>query len=207
MDIIKADKKIIYAVQRLRNPKLDMFFRVFTHIAEYGIMWMAVTVLCFLFRPTRTLSIAFAIALAMCSVIGELILKPLIGRKRPFLDDPSVNVVVHKPRDYSHPSGHSTSCFSCATVLFFFDWRIGIVALIFALAIGFSRIYLFVHYPLDVICGALWGVAFGICGALICLYTEFVPVIDRLIRWEGFLSISGKGILTTVGAYICRISL
>lgn len=188
--MIEFDKKIIYAIQKLRRPKLDMFFRVFTHIAEYGIMWMVVTVLCFLFRETRTLSLAFAIALALCMGIGELLLKPIVTRKRPFVDDPSVKIVVHKPRDFSHPSGHSTSCFSCAVVLICFDWRFGIVALIFAFAIGFSRIYLFVHYPLDVICGALWGIAFGICGVLLCKYTEFVPFVNRILHWEGFLTIS-----------------
>lgn len=181
----ELDRKIIYAIQRLRNPKSDMFFRVFTHIAEYGIMWMLVTCLCFLFRETRTLSLAFFIALALCMIIGELILKPLVRRNRPFMDDPSVDVVVHKPKDFSHPSGHSTSCFSCAVALLYFDWRFGIIALIFALAIGFSRIYLFVHYPSDVLCGALWGIAFGICGALICIYTDFVPFVNGIFHWEG----------------------
>lgn len=189
--MLEFDRKIIYAIQKLRNPKLDMFFRVFTHIAEYGIMWMVVTVLTFLFGKTRTLSLAFAIALALCMVVGELLLKPLVRRKRPFTDDPCVKIVVHKPRDFSHPSGHSTSCFSCAMVLMYFDWRLGIAALIFALAIGFSRIYLFVHYPLDVFCGALWGIAFGICGALICQYTDFVPFVNRIIHWEGFYFLIG----------------
>lgn len=186
---MKLDKRIIYGVQKLRSPRLDKFFRFFTHIAEYGIMWMLLTGACFLFRKTRALSWQLCIALALCMVIGELIMKPVIRRKRPFMDDPSVNVIVHKPRDFSHPSGHSTSCFSCATVILFVDWRIGVALYVFSLLIAFSRVYLFVHYPSDVIFGALWGIAFGLLA--VCIYEYVFGIIgtNAVFGWEGFLRV------------------
>lgn len=186
---MKFDKKVIYAVQKIRNPKLDAFFRVFTHIAEYGIMWIVVACVLFLFRTTRSLGLEMGIALAFCMLLGELLMKPVIRRKRPFLDDPSVKVVIHKPKDYSHPSGHSTSCFSCATVLLFYDWRLGAAAFAFSLIIGFSRIYLFVHYPTDVIFGALWGIVFGVLAVCVYDYIFRANGFETFFGWDGFYAI------------------
>lgn len=182
----KFDKKLIYAIQKLRHPVLDKFFRVFTHIAEYGAMWTCIAIICFLFQRTRDLSYQLAMALIMCSIFGEWLMKLTIRRKRPFTYDDNVKIVIRKPRDFSHPSGHTSSCFAAATVFLFVDWRIALACYVFAAAIAFSRVYLFVHYPTDVIAGALWGVAFGVIAVGLYWWLYERIGTNALFGWEGF---------------------
>ena len=93
----------------------------------------------------------------MCNVL----LKPLVGRARPFQSDGSVALLVSSPGDFSFPSGHTGASFAAAAVMFFgrsslWGWALALAALI-----AFSRLYLYVHYPSDVLAGALLGILTG----------------------------------------------
>lgn len=99
--------------------------------------------------------------LACCAVIGNLILKNLVARSRPFFFNTAVDLLISVPTDYSFPSGHTMSSFTAAVILYHADKRLGIPALILAFLIAFSRLYLYVHFPSDVIAGALIGIAIG----------------------------------------------
>lgn len=103
-------------------------------------------------------------------VIGDLVsfaLRDWIGRPRPWRRYPLPHTLVHAPKDPSFPSGHTTIAFACATVLTSFEPRLGALLFLLAGAIGLSRVYVGVHYPLDVLGGAVLGTAVG--GALIAL--------------------------------------
>ena len=102
-----------------------------------------------------------AIALSLGFIFGNLLLKPLVGRIRPYDITPNINMLVNALSDYSFPSGHTLSSFAVATVILCFNKKIGIFAMIIATLIGFSRLYLYVHFPTDVLCGAILGILFG----------------------------------------------
>lgn len=100
-------------------------------------------------------------------MIGALLcnvtLKPLVARLRPFeIADTMRQLLIDPPSDFSFPSGHTTSSFAAATALAAARARGGLAAMILAAVIAFSRLYLYVHYPTDVIAGALIGAFSGL---------------------------------------------
>jgi undecaprenyl-diphosphatase len=103
------------------------------------------------------------VALVLGLLIGNLFLKPVIGRVRPY-DMPGVDVklLIESHHDKSFPSGHTLACFEAATVLMIRDKRFGIPALVIAVLVALSRLYLYVHYPTDVIAGAVLGIILGV---------------------------------------------
>ena len=101
---------------------------------------------------------------AVAAVVANLILKPLIARERPCWSNEDVELLVAMPQDFSFPSGHTLHSVMVAVVIFMYDKRIGSLAIIMAVLISFSRLYLYVHFPSDVLCGALLGTVFSVAG-------------------------------------------
>ena len=94
----------------------------------------------------------------------------MVGRVRPFVDDPAIKLLITPPHGFSFPSGHSGSSFAAAVTLFYFNKKFGTGALVLAAMIAFSRVYLYVHYPSDVLIGSLLGVVVGLI--LIFIYRQ-----------------------------------
>ena len=111
-------------------------------------------------------------------LVGNVCLKNLIARPRPCWLDSSVQLLISSPTDYSFPSGHTLSSAIGATVLTKANHQFGWAAIPLAAAIAFSRLYLFVHYPSDVLAGAVLGVAIG--EAVYCAW----------VRWGKSMSLS-----------------
>ena len=99
--------------------------------------------------------------LAVGVLVGNVCLKNLIARPRPCWLDDSVMMLISSPADYSFPSGHTLSSVIGATVLTKTDRRFGWAAIPLAAVIAFSRLYLFVHFPSDILAGAILGVIIG----------------------------------------------
>lgn len=154
------DFEILYYIQEhIVNPLLDNVMVVASALGEYGLIWV-VTAVCLLFaKKTRACGILMLCSLTFCLITGEFITKNLVCRIRPCYQDMTVNMLVERPSSYSFPSGHSASSFTAASILFYFNRKIGIVALALATLIAFSRMYLFVHFPTDVLAGIIWGIA------------------------------------------------
>lgn len=148
----------------LHTPFLDRFFSIITHLGDSGWFWIVFALVLLIFKKTRRWGFCMAIALLLCVSIGNGILKPLIGRERPFAMDSNLILLISPPHDASFPSGHTLSSFSAATTLLYWVQKrwVGICAIILAALIAISRLYLVVHFPSDVLAGTLLGILFGI---------------------------------------------
>ena len=136
-----------------------------TGVGNAGIIWIVLTCVLLLIPKTRKYGMVVLAALALDMVLCNGILKPLVGRARPFTANLSIQLLVSKPADYSFPSGHTAAAFAVVSALFFAgEKKIWKGALVLAVLIAFSRLYLYVHYPTDVLAGVLVGCICGYAG-------------------------------------------
>jgi undecaprenyl-diphosphatase len=122
-------------------------------------------------KKYRKLGFGMAIAMALGLVVCNMILKPTVGRIRPYDFQETlgitINLLIEKQHDFSFPSGHTIASFEACTVLMLGSRKLGIPATLLAILIAFSRLYLYVHYPTDVIASVILGTLFGIIGYLV----------------------------------------
>lgn len=153
------DIQILNFIQEaMKSSTMDTVMQIITLLGNWGFIWIVITVLLLVSKNYKISGLKLLLALLMCTVLGSVILKPLIARPRPFTLDSSVSLLIATPSDFSFPSGHAMSAFAAATIIFFTDHKYGLFAFILAVLMAFSRLYLYVHYPSDVICGAIMGV-------------------------------------------------
>ena len=170
--ITKFDLGVLDAIrENLTCGFLNTVLPFITKFADHGIGWIAVAVVLLLFKKTRKTGLMVGAALILGLIVGNMTLKPLIARIRPY-DLPGREFIrdallVAPLSDFSFPSGHTLASFEAATVLMIRDKKLGIPALILAIVIAFSRLYLYVHYFTDVVAGLILGVLFGIAGYFI----------------------------------------
>lgn len=163
----------------LRCTFFDVTMTFLSAIGEGGIVWIVISLIMLFFRKTRSWGIMLLLAMLLGYLIGEVAVKNIVCRVRPcYIVD--IQMIVSKPGSYSFPSGHSCSSFAAATVLLKMNKRFGIPAFILASLIAFSRLYNYVHYPTDVLCGIILGV---LCALIVCyLFRKFKwqEKIDKL---------------------------
>ena len=153
--------------QHLENFFLTALVPRISSVGDGGLIWIALSILLLLFPKTRKAGLASGIALLFMLITGNMILKPLVARLRPFTVNTAVELLIPPPTDFSFPSGHTYASFASASAIFRNNRKIGIPSLILASLIAFSRLYLYVHYPTDVLFGILFGILAGWIGNLI----------------------------------------
>lgn len=158
------DSTIMTAVQQnLHNSFTDFIFPIITYLGEKGIFWIAISLVFMCVKKTRKCGFCMLLAVGLGFLSGELILKNIICRPRPFVSFPEfTTLLISPPSGWSCPSGHSCSSFAAATTLFIHNKKLGVPALILAALIAFSRVFLFVHWPSDVLFGSALGVVSAI---------------------------------------------
>ena len=154
--------------ENLHNAFTDFMFPYITYLGQAGAIWLIVSFALLFKKEYRLCGIMILFALLITFISGELIIKNVVMRPRPYMDYPNYTaLLVPKLNSFSFPSGHSASSFTAATVLFYFSRKIGIAALLLAFLISFSRIFLFMHYPSDVLVGIILGISFALITILL----------------------------------------
>ena len=160
-------------LQQFHNPVLDALAVFLNYAGEHGEIWIAFTLLLLLFRRTRKAGCAMATALVLYLVAGDCILKPLFARPRPCDVNTAITILVKRPHGHSFPSGHTASGFAAAFALYRQLPKPGMAALVLAAFIAFTRLYLYVHFPTDILGGVVLGLALGAAASLLA---------DRLLK-------------------------
>ena len=156
---------ILDMIQNLRTPIGDVVVPLITRLGDAGIIWIILTVLLLIIPKTRKTGVIMMAALLVDVLLCNVLIKNLVARTRPFDVNTAVQLLVAKPRDYSFPSGHTAASFASVTALYLAGekkmWK---AALVLAVLIALSRLYLYVHYPTDVLGGMLLGCLAGYAG-------------------------------------------
>lgn len=157
MNIINIEFELLYGLQELRTPFVDSLMVFVTSLADKGWLWLLLGTVLFAVPKTRLVGGCMLVSIGIGALLGNVLLKNIVARPRPCWVDPSVLLLVHNPRDFSFPSGHSLASFEGAVCIFLFNKKWGLPALMLAMLIAFSRMYLFVHFPSDVLAGMIMG--------------------------------------------------
>ncbi len=160
------DYNILLALQAVRTPFLDAVLSFVTSLGDKGFIWILLSVLLLYRKDTRRAGILCLLALLGSLIINNMILKNLVGRMRPYDRYEDLVPLIMRPVDFSFPSGHTGSSFSAAGVMYAkLPRRYGVLAIVFAALIAFSRLYVGVHYPSDVLAGMATGLVIAV---LVC---------------------------------------
>ena len=179
MKKIGIEIQILNWLQKLHTPVLDQIMCSITHLGDAGAFWILLVVVLLLLPRTRKSGLIVAGALLMDVLFCNVLLKPIVARIRPFDVNTSIQLLVARPHDYSFPSGHTAASFTAAMALYLAGenkmWK---PALVLAVLIAFSRLYLYVHYPTDILGGIITG-----CIAAYIGYRVEEGVFSRL-KWK-----------------------
>ncbi|MDD7389694.1 MAG: phosphatase PAP2 family protein [Lachnospiraceae bacterium] len=166
MDFLtNLDGNILLWIQEyLRKDFLNPLIIFITSLGNAGLIWIGASVVLLCILRTRKAGALSILSLLISYLINNLILKNAVARPRPWVDVEGLSILIGKPHDFSFPSGHSSSSFAAAVVMYkMLPARFGIPAVILAAAIALSRLYVGVHYPTDVLFGTLSGIVTAVC--------------------------------------------
>ena len=144
----------------LRCDFLDTIIPVLTHLG-HGVIWTILGWILIFTKKYRFNGISIITALTVTVIISEFIIKPLFLRERPYLSNPEILLLISEPTGTSFPSSHTSTSFACAIQFFGINKKAGIAELVMATVIAFTRLYLYVHFPTDILGGIVLGLIMG----------------------------------------------
>ncbi|MDF2632775.1 MAG: hypothetical protein K0Q85_1371 [Caproiciproducens sp.] len=160
--IQNVDNNLLGFIQaNLHNPVFDKIMPFISMIGNVGAVWIAIAIVFLLIPGYRKYGIMIVCGVLLTALTGEVILKNLVERVRPCNVNTLVPMLIARPTDFSFPSGHTSSSFAATVVIWKANRKFGVIALLLAFLIAFSRLYLYVHYPSDILTGMVLGL---ICG-------------------------------------------
>lgn len=150
---------LLFLQESVRNPILNSIMIWITSLGDAGKIWIVLTIVLLFYPKTRKVGMMSAVALLGSLLINNYLIKNLVQRPRPFVTFTDLQIIIPTPSEFSFPSGHTSSSFAAAAVFYrHLPKKLGLPSVILAGLIGFSRLYVGVHYPTDVIAGALMGI-------------------------------------------------
>lgn len=164
---------ILDMIQRLSNPLCDIIAKILSVISANGEIFIILSLLLAIYKPTRRVGLICLTALLFDVLLLNGVIKPWVARIRPYDLNQAVRIIVEAPHDFSFPSGHTGVSFAFAAAVAPLGKKAHRAALIFACVMGLSRLYLYVHYPTDVLAGAIVGTFCGM--AAVAVWNKFYP--------------------------------
>lgn len=146
----------------LSSGFMDWLMPKITVLGNAGIVWIIIGLAMVISKKYRKTGIMVLAGLLLGLIIGNGIIKNLVARQRPCWINSDFHLLIPNPKDYSFPSGHTQASVIAATVITMRHKQWGWVVIPLAVIIAFSRLYLYVHFPSDVLGGAIIGLAIGI---------------------------------------------
>ena len=181
----KFDFDILFFIRDyIRNPIMNSIVAFYTTLGDDGIIWIILGVVLLIPKKTRKCGIMVLAALLVMLVANNLILKNIVARPRPYATYPElvedIANLIHVPKSYSFPSGHTVSAMAAAFTIFSQHKKLGIAAIVAGVLMGLSRLYVGVHFPTDVFGGI-------IVGALIALFVywaekKITPILIKKFK-------------------------
>lgn len=162
LTVKQIDNSLLNWIQRhVRTKKMDRLMLFASRLGDGGAIWIVYAALFLCFVDTRSNAVTLFFAVSLCALVGNFVIKPLCRRTRPCNKDASKPMLLSRPSDSSFPSCHTMTSFAAVVAIFQAGGVLGASSVIFASLISFSRMYLFVHYPSDVLIGAIMGLVAG----------------------------------------------
>lgn len=156
---------LLFIQENFRNDFNDAFFIAISSLGDFGgIILIIIAIILLLIRSSRLIGLTMLFSMGIGAIITNLGLKPIFNTHRPCDIYQIDNLLQTCPNDPSFPSGHTTAAFAFATAVFVYNRTYGILLYILATLIGISRLYLFEHFPIDVLVGAIIGIFSGYMG-------------------------------------------
>ena len=183
------DPLILDAIQdNLQSPFLDTLMPFITFLGDIAIVWIVAAVVLIAQPKRRIYGISVIVAIVVAVALGSLVLKPMFGRIRPFEAVEFWGLLITAPRGASFPSNHALVSFAAATVLCCVPDKgrvatlLKVSAVVLACLIAFSRLYLYVHYPTDVVIGAVLGIIVGVASVALVKRVWKEPSASQIKR-------------------------
>lgn len=160
---------LLYWFQSLHNPVLDKIMLFITSLGDAGIFWILLTVVMLIACKDKRAAWTSALALVFSLLVINVFLKNAVCRARPCWIDTSVPLLVKNPKDFSFPSGHASASFASAVSIVQYTYyrKQGMAAVALAVVIALTRLYVFVHFPTDVLVGAVLGILEALLAGII----------------------------------------
>lgn len=156
------DFSILYALQSIRTEWLDSFMLFITNMAgDMGQAWVLLGILLLVYKKTRKLGLSILLSYAIVYFSIQYGIKDLIARPRACQIDQTIEMITKCSSSFSCPSTHTCWAFAGATCIYLFNSKAGKLVYVVTSLIALSRMYLFVHFPTDVLFGLVLGVAIG----------------------------------------------
>ena len=167
--ILQLDQNILLFIQEyIRHDWMDWFWKGVTHLGDFGIFWILLTIVLLIPKKTRKAGLASALALIIGTLITNVAIKNVVARVRPYEVIQELELMIEKQKDFSFPSGHTYASFASAFAIYkckeVFPKKWRIAAMVLATLIALSRLYVGVHYPTDVLGGLIVGLFSGWAG-------------------------------------------
>ena len=172
---------LLFIQENLRFDILTPVMKGVSFTVNLGFLWVFIGVIMLFFKKTRIIGAVLLSSLLVCLCINNIAIKNIVDRARPFETHDDLLPLIPKPKDSSFASGHTTASFAAAcTLARFLNKPLAVSVVAYAAIVAYSRLYLGVHYPTDVVCGCLIGI-FG-SAAVYCLYSRKFDLSSYRLR-------------------------